>query len=98
MTEVLWGATFVAVALLITFLALVRRVAAPSRTAEGDLGTWLDSFSVARYRPMERLLSEADYEFLAAQPGYDPSIARPCPGCGNDADGAGPSHPPGLPS
>lgn len=76
MTEVLWGATFLAVALLITFLALVRRVAAPSRTAEGDLGTWLDGFSITRYRPMERLLSEADYEFLAAQPGYDPSIAR----------------------
>jgi hypothetical protein len=76
MTEVLWGATGMAVVLLITFLVLVRRVAAPARVAEGDLGAWLDGFSITRYLPMERLLSEADYEFLAAQPGYDPSIAR----------------------
>ena len=37
---------------------------------------WMDSFSVAKYRPMERLLSTADFEFLASQPGYDSSIVR----------------------
>jgi hypothetical protein len=29
-----------------------------------------DDFSVSRYQPMMRLLSEEDLEFLAAQPGY----------------------------
>ena len=38
--------------------------------------SWLNGFSLARYRVMERLLSEADYTFLAAQPGYHPSLAK----------------------
>jgi hypothetical protein len=37
---------------------------------------FIGRFSVDRYRPMERLLAEADYRFLASQPGYDPSIAK----------------------
>jgi hypothetical protein len=37
---------------------------------------WLERFSVERYRLMERLLSEADYEFLASQKGYEPRIGR----------------------
>jgi hypothetical protein len=31
-------------------------------------------FSLARYEPMARLLSEEDFVFLAAQPGYRPEI------------------------
>ncbi|MGH9667267.1 MAG: hypothetical protein ACRD9L_22830 [Bryobacteraceae bacterium] len=38
--------------------------------------SWLNGFSLARYRVMERLLSEADFTFLAAQPGYRPSLAK----------------------
>ncbi|HLJ12857.1 MAG TPA: hypothetical protein VKV15_00050 [Bryobacteraceae bacterium] len=38
--------------------------------------SWLNGFSLSKYRLMERLLSEADYEFLATQPGYRPSIAK----------------------
>jgi len=30
---------------------------------------WFAKFSMARYRPMERILGQADFEFLAAQPG-----------------------------
>jgi hypothetical protein len=37
---------------------------------------WVASFSAEKYRPMERLLNERDYVFLAAQPGFEPSIAR----------------------
>lgn len=29
-----------------------------------------------RFQPMERLLRESDFEFLSAQPGYDPQIGR----------------------
>jgi hypothetical protein len=35
---------------------------------------WLERFTVERYRLMERLLSEADYEFLASQKGYEPRL------------------------
>ena len=30
---------------------------------------WINDLSMARYRPMERLLSEDDYSFLASHPG-----------------------------
>ena len=46
------------------------------RTAPPADAAWVASFSVEKYRPMERLLNERDYVFLAAQPGFDPSIAR----------------------
>ena len=35
---------------------------------------WLERFTVERYRLMERLLSEADFDFLASQKGYEPRI------------------------
>ena len=39
------------------------------RDRSGDTGIeWLRNFSIEDYRPMERLLRESDYEFLAAQP------------------------------
>jgi len=37
---------------------------------------WLSRFSVARYRPLERLLSHEDYHFLEKQKGYHPRIVR----------------------
>jgi hypothetical protein len=37
---------------------------------------WLDSFSVASYYPMEELLSDEDFKFLARQPGFDLSLYR----------------------
>ena len=33
-------------------------------------------FSLARYEPMARLLSEDDFSFLEAQPGYRPEMGR----------------------
>ena len=35
---------------------------------------WLKTFSTDYYRPMERLLDEADAEFLKSQPGYEPGL------------------------
>lgn len=52
---------------------LVRRRS--SRTFEPDWN-WVEDFSVSKYRPMQRLLNREDYQFLAAQRGYDPSIAK----------------------
>lgn len=56
-------------AFLFLFRHLLRPVAPPSRE-------WLAEFSVARYWPMMRLLDREDYEFLAAEPGFRPRIAR----------------------
>lgn len=36
---------------------------------------WLDAFSIDNYRPMQRLLNESDYDFLASQPGFNANIA-----------------------
>lgn len=35
---------------------------------------WLEDFSPARYRPMERLLLEDDIDFLRRQPGFRPEL------------------------
>jgi len=43
-----------------------------SREAD-DLGE-SSGFSLSRYQPMEHLLSEEDFAFLASQPGYEPKI------------------------
>lgn len=37
---------------------------------------WLQNFSTASYRPMERLLSEEDVEFLRAQRGFEPGMDK----------------------
>jgi hypothetical protein len=50
-------------------LVLVRKLAGPSTVSQCD-PEWISNFSVARYRPMLRLLDEADYKFLASRPGY----------------------------
>src|SRR5690242_10353993 len=35
---------------------------------------WFESFSLDSFAPMERLLDQSDFEFLAQQPGYRPEI------------------------
>jgi hypothetical protein len=57
------------------FFFLFRRLVSPRRDQGANLD-WCNQFSVAKYRPMERLFSDADYEFLAAQPGYSRRITR----------------------
>jgi hypothetical protein len=58
-------------AFVVFFSRLFTRVDDNESTAE-----WLNEFSIESYRPMERLFNEADYEFLAEQPGYHPGIAK----------------------
>lgn len=68
-------AFLVALSTAALLVLLFRKLASPSRLLDFN-PDWLRHFSVARYRPMERLLSEEDYEFLATQRGYDPSIGK----------------------
>ncbi len=72
---VLWAAAAASLLVfaVITVLAVRLRVANASESLDPK---WLDEFSVLRYRPMERLLSEEDFRFLEAQPGYRPEIGR----------------------
>ena len=56
-------------------LVLVRRLAGPATVSQLD-AEWIANFSVARYRPMLRLLDEADYRFLMSQPGYSKKFVR----------------------
>ncbi len=62
-----------AVLAAVAFLLLFRRVHSRAEAAQTDLG-WSSEFSIAKYRPMERLFLEEDYDFLAAQPGFHPKI------------------------
>ena len=61
--------------LIAVALALVaRKMAGRAKRVEFD-PSWLEDFSISKYRPMLRLLSEDDYEFLASQAGYQGKIA-----------------------
>lgn len=72
--------TIVIVSLLVCFgllaaflTVLVRMRPAPGWVPDPD---WVGRFSLVKYRLMERMLMEADYEFLASQPGYTPALAK----------------------
>jgi hypothetical protein len=75
MSYVLTGAAVVAVLAAVAFFLLFRRLLSGEPDAPDDLD-WSNTFSIARYRPMERLFLEEDYDFLAAQPGFHPRIYR----------------------
>lgn len=53
---------------------LVRLWAYRSSTRADAQSSETGTFSLARYRPMARLLAEDDFVFLAAQPGYRPEV------------------------
>lgn len=57
------------------FFFLFRRLISRGRESQTDL-EWCREFSIAKYRPMERLFLEEDYTFLAAQPGFHPRLHR----------------------
>lgn len=56
-------------------LGFVARKLISHQTPQGFDPQWLEDFSISKYRPMLRLLSEDDYEFLASQAGYKGKIA-----------------------
>jgi hypothetical protein len=57
------------------FMLIIYRLAHRKPETVPDLN-WCRDFSVAKYRPMERLLLQDDLEFLAAQPGSNREIVR----------------------
>ncbi len=75
MNVALAGAAVLALLVALAFLLLFRRLTVRTQDGEADL-EWCREFSIARYRPMERLFIEEDYDFLAAQPGFHPKISR----------------------
>ncbi|MEO8025728.1 MAG: hypothetical protein ABI823_04620 [Bryobacteraceae bacterium] len=58
---------------LAALAVLMYRLRSPIAVSEVT-AEWLDSFSIDRYRPMERLLNEADFRFLESLPGYRKEI------------------------
>src|SRR5437879_13292975 len=61
---------------IVAFVLVVLFREMASRMSPADFDpAWLEDFSIAEYRPMLRLLSEDDYEFLASQAGYESKIA-----------------------
>ena len=75
MNLVLPGAAAILVLAAAAFALLFRRMISQGSEAPLDL-EWCREFSLAKYRPMERLFANDDYDFLAAQPGFHPRIYR----------------------
>jgi len=75
MDLILGLAAFICLAVGAALVFLFRRLI----TGPGSLPVsvdWINDLSSAQYRPMERLLSDEDYRFLASQPGSDRKMLR----------------------
>jgi hypothetical protein len=57
------------------FVLMIHRLTRPGHSSLAS-PQWLASFSVARYRVMDRLLSEAEVAFLESQPGCTKELLR----------------------
>lgn len=75
MDLILGLAAFVCLAVGAVLAFLFRRLIAGPKSLPVSVD-WINDLSIARYRPMERLLSEEDYRFLASQPGFDGKMLR----------------------
>src|ERR1051326_1180180 len=65
---------FVCLAVGVVAIVFRRLIAGPkSLPVSAD---WINELSIARYRPMERLLNEDDFRFLADYPGFDKKMLR----------------------
>jgi hypothetical protein len=73
--DALYAVLAVVAILGVTFAILFRQMASRFN-ASVPVEEWLMNFSADSYAPMERLLDERDFIFLAEQPGYDRRIAR----------------------
>lgn len=62
-------------AVAIVLLVVLRRVMSPSTVVECNLD-WVSEFSIAKYRPMLRLLDEAEFRYLSSQPGCSDQLIR----------------------
>lgn len=70
MDLILGLAAFVCLSVGAALAFLFRRLIAGPKSLPVSVD-WINDLSIARYRPMERLLSDIDYRFLAGQPGFD---------------------------
>jgi len=75
MNYVVVGSAVLVAAVGVLFVYLFHRLNSPARHRPPSV-EWCNQFSIARYRPMERLFSEGDFGFLAGQPGYSPGMSR----------------------
>jgi hypothetical protein len=73
MDLVLAIAAFVCLSVGAALVFLFRRLIAGPKSLPVSVD-WINDLSIARYRPMERLLSEEDYSFLASQPGFNKKL------------------------
>ena len=62
--------------LVLAFAALIYLMHTRNALPDPDLANGRRPLRPERFHPMERLLSRADFDFLAAQPGYHPRIGR----------------------
>jgi len=75
MNLALVGSAGVVVLAVGAFFLLFRHILARNKNPAAS-PEWCRDFSIARYRPMERLFVEEDYDFLASHPGFHPGISR----------------------
>ncbi|HLY16606.1 MAG TPA: hypothetical protein VKR61_05250 [Bryobacteraceae bacterium] len=75
MSLILGLAAFVCLAVGAVLAFLFRRLIAGPKSLPVSVD-WINDLSIARYRPMERLLSEGDFRFLVSQPGIDKKALR----------------------
>ena len=69
MIPLLAGGALLGLTSAIGFALLFGKMVSRERFSDFD-AEWLNNFSLAKYKPMERLFAEEDYEFLARQKGY----------------------------
>ena len=72
---ILGSAAFICLAVTAALVFVFRRLIAGPKTLPVSVD-WISDLSAARYRPMQRLLSEEDYTFLASQTGCDRRLLR----------------------
>ena len=75
MIPLLAGGALLGLTSAIAFALLFGKMVSRERFSDFD-AEWLNNFSLAKYKPMERLFAEEDYEFLASQKGYRLEIGR----------------------
>jgi hypothetical protein len=75
MSVILLVATLICLALGLGFFLLIKALWSGRDVPPATL-EWVGELSVSKYRPMERLLEDRDYEFLAAQPGFNRKMVR----------------------
>ena len=75
MDFILGGAAVGCLAVGAVLICIFRRLIVTPKSLPVSVD-WINDLSIARYRPMERLLSDDDYTFLASQPGFDKKMLR----------------------